>query len=94
MPVSDRNGRWHHDGSEARALGRAAAESNATIYAIHVDLGFRTVFSAERRLARSSSGSARERDLQQRLLADVASASGGTLFEAPTDTGGARSAGS
>ncbi len=86
MPVSDRSGGWHRDGSEARALGRAAALANATVYSIHLDSGYRSVFSAETRTTRATS-LARDRDMQQRLLADFAFASGGALFEAPTDAG-------
>lgn len=87
MPVSDRPGGWHRDGSEARLLGRAAAVADATVYALHIDTGYRNVYSSEGRLARPAVSLARERDVQQRLLADFAETSGGALLSAPTDTG-------
>jgi VWFA-related protein len=87
MPVSDRPGGWHRDSNEARMLGRAAAVANATVYAIHLDVGYRNVYSAETRLARPAVSLARERDVQQRLLADFAYSSGGALFDAPVDAG-------
>ena len=87
MPVNDRAGGWHRDGSDARAIGRAAAQANASLYAVHIDTGYGAVYSAEQRLNRPAVSLARERDLAQRLLADLADASGGRLFEAPTDVG-------
>lgn len=87
MPASDRAGGWHRDGSQARALGQAAARANATVYSIHLDAGYRTLFNAEVRSARTSVSPGRERELQQRLLADFADASGGALLPAATDAG-------
>jgi VWFA-related protein len=87
MPVSDRPGGWHRDGNEARLLGRAAAVADATVYAIHIDAGYRNVYTSEGRSPRPAVSLARERDVQQRLLADFAEASGGALLSAPTDAG-------
>jgi VWFA-related protein len=87
MPVNERAGGWHGDGSEARALGRATATANATVYALHVDVGFRAGQNAETRIMRPAVSIARDRELQQRLLSDFAASSGGALIEAPTDAG-------
>ena len=87
MPVNERSGGWHGDGSEARALGRATATANATVYAVHVDVGFRAGQNAETRIMRPAVSIARDRELQQRLLNDFAVSSGGALIEAPTDAG-------
>jgi VWFA-related protein len=84
MPVGDR---WLQDGGLIRDLGRAAALASATVYAIHIDSGFRDVHSAEARTARPNFSPGRERIVQQRLLEDFAVTSGGALFSAPTDSG-------
>lgn len=84
MPVGDR---WLQDGGVIRDLGRAAALASSTVYAIHFDTGYQSVFNAETRTSRPSFSLGRERDIQQRLLADFAVTSGGALFQAPTDSG-------
>ena len=84
MPVGDR---WLQDGGVIRDLGRAAAIASSSVYAIHIDTGYREVHSAEARTSRPSFSPGRERDIQQRLLADFAVTSGGALFSAPTDSG-------
>jgi VWFA-related protein len=87
LPVSDRSGGWHSDGSEVRSLGRATAAANATVYAVHVDRGFRDGQTPEARVMRPGVAMARDRELQQRLLASFAVTGGGTLIEASTDAG-------
>jgi len=87
MPVSDRSGGWHSDGSEVRSLGRATAAANATVYAVHVDRGFRAGQTPEARVMRPGVTVGRDRELQQRLLASFAATGGGTLIEATTDAG-------
>ena len=84
LPVSDR---WLQDGGAIRDLGRAAALASSTVYAIHIDTGFGTTYSAESRTSRPTFSVGREREVQQRLLADFALTSGGALFSAPTDSG-------
>jgi VWFA-related protein len=84
MPSGDR---WLQDGGAIRDLGRAAALASSTVYAIHFDTGYASIFTAESRTSRPSFSRGRERDIQQRLLADFAETSGGALFSAPTDSG-------
>jgi VWFA-related protein len=87
MPVSDRSGGWHSDGSEVRNLGRAAAVAQATVYAVHIDRLTQAGQTAQARVMRPSISIARDRELQQRLLASFAATAGGTLLEAPLDAG-------
>jgi VWFA-related protein len=87
MPVSDRAGGWHSDGGEAITLGHEAARSNATIYAVHIDQGLRSIYSAEIRSARSPLSRSREREVEQRLLNEFAVASGGAMFSVATGDG-------
>ena len=83
MPVSDRQGSWFRDGGPARNLGRGAALADATIYALHIERQASSAgYSAETRTARRDF--ARERDLEQQLLSELAVSSGGALFSAPT----------
>jgi len=82
MPISDRPGNWNSDGGLAAQVGRTAAQANATVYSLHVDVDAATGYSAEGRRPRQDM--ARERDLQQLLLAQVALTSGGALLQAPT----------
>jgi len=87
MPVNDRPGGWQRDGDMVLSLGRAAALSSATVYAIYLDGGIRTSNNPERRSARPSSSVARDREVQMRVLDDFSAASGGGLLLAPTDAG-------
>ena len=87
MPVNDGPGGWLDDGDEVLALGRAAALSSSTVYAIYIDSGMRAMYSSEHRSPRSAASVARERSVQQRVLDVFASASGGALLSAPVDTG-------
>jgi hypothetical protein len=89
MPVNDGPGGWQQDGDAVRALGRAAALSSATVYAIYLDGGLRTANNAERRSPRPVASIARDRSVQMRVLDDFASASGGALLLAPIDAGAA-----
>jgi hypothetical protein len=83
LPVSDRQGGWFSDGGPARGIGRNAALANATIYALHVDNQASAAgYSAETRTPRSDL--ARERELQELLLEELAMSSGGALLSAPT----------
>jgi VWFA-related protein len=82
IPVSDRQGSWHSDGGQARKLGQMAARAGATIYAIHLDRGYSQVYSAEARHPKQDL--ARERELEELLLNELAVTSGGTLLSAPT----------
>jgi len=83
MPVSDRQGSWFRDGGPARNVGRGAALANSTIYALHIERQASSAgYSAETRTARRDF--ARERDLEQHLLSELALSSGGVLFSAPT----------
>jgi VWFA-related protein len=85
MPVSDRSGGgWHRDGGEARALGQSAARANATVYAIHLDSGYRSVYNPEQRAARPNVSIARDREIEQLIMSDFSLASGGALFSMPT----------
>ena len=84
LAVSDR---WHSDGGAVRALGRAAALASSTVYAIHLDSGLRSIYNPENRQSRPMVSIGRERDIQQRLLADFAGTSGGALFGTATDAG-------
>jgi hypothetical protein len=87
MPVNDGPGGWQHDGDEELALGRDAALSSSTIYAIHLDSSLTKVNSTEHRSPRSVASASRDRQVQQRVLDAFASASGGALLTAPVDTG-------
>lgn len=87
MPVNDRSGGWHTDGSEVRSLGRAMAEAQSTVYAVHVDRVSSPGQSAEARVIRPATTITRDRELQQRLLASFTSTGGGALVSAVTDAG-------
>ena len=87
MPVNDGPGGWQHDGDEELALGRDAALSSSTVYAIYLDSALSRVNSTEHRSPRSVASAARDRQVQQRVLDVFASASGGALLTAPVDTG-------
>jgi len=82
IPVSDRQGGWHNDGGQARQLGHSAARANATVYSLHVDRGYGGANSAEARRPRQ--GTARERELEEMLLGEFATASGGALISSAT----------
>ena len=83
MPISDRQGGWFSDGGAARNVGRGAALANATIYALHVERTASSAgYSAETRTARRDF--ARERELEQLLMNELAVSSGGALLTAPT----------
>jgi VWFA-related protein len=80
MAVSDRPGGRVNVGDEARLLGEQAAHANATIYALHVDLGLMQSYAPQSRRARDSVSLERERRLSSRLLEEFAVASGGTVL--------------
>jgi VWFA-related protein len=88
MPISDfAGGGWHRDGGEARALGQDAARANATVYALHLDSGYRSIYNPEQRAARPTVSIARDREIEELILGDFALASGGALFSLPTGSG-------
>jgi len=88
MPISDRSGGgWHRDGGDARALGQSAARANATVYAVHLDAGYRSLYNPEQRAARPNVSIARDREIEELILSDFALASGGALFSMPTGSG-------
>ncbi len=80
MPVSDRPGGRPNVADEAREIGEAAATSNATIYALHIDSGT-DMFSAERRRG-AIHGDTRPASqfATSRILDEFSSLSGGTLM--------------
>lgn len=80
MAVSDRPGGGIDIGEEARQLGEQAAHANATIYALHIDLGLARAYSAEARRARDTASVNREQRLSSRILDEFSGASAGALL--------------
>jgi VWFA-related protein len=88
MPVSDRPGGRVDIGDEAKSLGEQAAHANASIYALHIDFGFRETYTAQARRPRDAGVSvARERNIGAKLLDEFAGASGGALLPVPVGSG-------
>jgi VWFA-related protein len=88
MPTSDQTGGgWHRDGTQARLLGQSAARADATVYTVHLDAGYRSVYNPEQRSARPTVSIARDREIEQLILQDFAEASGGALFSLATGSG-------
>ena len=85
MPLSDRPGGWNSSGGEARNIGEDAARSRVSIYSLHIDRGLNRKFAPQVRDIRITTSSSR--DLEQRVLYDLAASSGGALFSAAVDAG-------
>src|SRR5436190_12057087 len=80
MAVSDRPGGRLDVGSEARMLGEEAAHANATIYALHLDLGMKEMYGAQARRAPGATELSREQSMSERMLDQFSGASGGALL--------------
>jgi len=88
MVVSDKPGGRPAADDLARALGRQLAQSNASIYTVHVDQSNREMYSAtNKRASMTSSNFVRERSMRSRWLSEFSSASGGSLIHVETDDG-------
>jgi VWFA-related protein len=88
MTASDRPGGRPNVDDLAQALGRTAAESNASVYALHIDTGAVQAYSADkRRSTRSTSSAERESALNSRLLDMFSGASGGTMLRVLVGSG-------
>ena len=88
MTASDRPGGRPNVDDLAQALGRTAAESNASVYALHIDTGAVQSYSADkRRSTRSTSSAERESALNSRLLDMFSGASGGTMLRVLVGSG-------
>ena len=88
MTASDRPGGRPNVDDLAQALGRTAAEANASVYALHIDTGTVQAYSADkRRSSRSSSSAERESALNSRLLDMFSGASGGTMLRVLVGSG-------
>lgn len=87
MAVSDRPGARLDIGTEATQLGEQAAHANATIYALHIELGMRRAYSAEARRAPGAGSLDREQRLSERMLDEFSGASGGALLSVLVGSG-------
>jgi hypothetical protein len=85
MPISDGPGGWNSGGGEGWRIGEEAARSRASIYSLHIDRGLNRTFAPEVRDIRVKTS--RSRELDERILHELAAASGGALFSAPVDAG-------
>jgi hypothetical protein len=86
LVVSDRPGGQPEGMDISRVLGQGIAATNAAIYAIHIDSGYWSGFSAVRRsLSRSAGDSAREVKTQSQWIEQFSDAAGGALLRV-TDT--------
>jgi hypothetical protein len=85
MPLSDRPGGWNSAGGEARTIGDEAARARTSIYSLHIDRGLSHTFAPQSRDIRSATS--RSRELDERVLFDLASASGGALFTVSVGAG-------
>jgi len=85
MPLSDRPGGWHSSSGEARTIGEEAARSRVSIYSLHIDRGLSRTFAPQVRDVRSMTS--RSRAIEERVLYDLATTSGGAMFSVPVDGG-------
>lgn len=88
MTASDRPGGRPNMDDFAKTLGRTAAESNTSVYALHIDTSAVTAYSAERQRSNKSPVS-REREavMLGRLLDMFSGASGGTMMRVLVGSG-------
>ncbi len=88
MTASDRPGGRPNVDDLAKALGRTAAETNTTVYALHIDTSFVQGYSPEkRRTSRSPISQERESVMLGRLLDIFSGASGGTMMRVLVGSG-------
>ena len=81
ITASDRPGGRPNVDDLAQALGRAAAEANTNVYALHVDTSAVQSYSAEKRRSnRAGTSQERESVMLSRLLDMFSGASGGTML--------------
>jgi VWFA-related protein len=88
ITASDRPGGRPNVDDLAQALGRAAAEANTNVYALHVDTSAVQSYSAEkRRTNRAGTSQERESVMLSRLLDMFSGASGGTMLRVLVGSG-------
>lgn len=87
MPSSDRPGGRPDVGDNATVLGEHAARANAVVYALHIDRALRDRMGAQASGVAQEVSTARERDIQSKLLAEFADPSGGALLTSFADDG-------
>ena len=88
ITASDRPGGRPNVDNLAQALGRAAAEANTNVYALHVDTSAVQSYSAEkRRTNRAGTSQERESVMLSRLLDMFSGASGGTMLRVLVGSG-------
>lgn len=85
MPLSDSPGGWNSFGGEAATIGAEAARSRVSIYSLHVDRGLSRAFAPEVQDIRVATS--RSLQLEERVLYELASSSGGALFSVSVDSG-------
>lgn len=84
--VSDRPGGRPDVGELATVMGQVAAQSNATLYTIHVDAGFSGLYAAQSRRTGETERS-RDRGMTGDWLDRFSAAAGGTRIHVPVGAG-------
>jgi VWFA-related protein len=88
ITASDRPGGRPNVDDLAQALGRAAAEANTSVYALHIDTSAVQSYSAEkRRTNRGQTSQERESVMLGRVLDMFSGASGGTMMRVLVGSG-------